>query len=414
MNNLFKRLKDKENKILLTNFGYLSILQVAGFLFPLITLPYIARVLGIDIFGKIAFASAIIIWFQTISDWGFNFTATRDISINRNDKDKLSEIFSNVFWSKCILMIFSLLLLIIFVYFIPKLNDNWKIILITFLIIPGQIMFPDWFFQGIEKMKYISILNLLSKIIFTIAVFVFIKEESDYLLQPLFISLGYIFTGVISMYIILYKWRVKLQSPDYFKISRTIKLSTNVFVNNFVPNLYNSFSTILLGYYWGSFANGILEAANKFVALNHQLMNVVARTFFPFLSRKLDKHDIYVKLNLFLSLSISIFLFFLSPFLIKLFFTSDFYEAINVLRILSFSIFLIAIRNVYGTHYLILKGYDKELRNFTFLGSFIGFLLAFPLIYFFSYIGLSINIIIAQSIMAFFVIKKAKKIKNKL
>ena len=84
----------KDGKIVFTNFGYLSLLQIAGYVFPLITMPYLARVIGADGFGKIAFASAIVVWIQTISDWGFNLTATRDVAQSRNDKDKVSHIFS--------------------------------------------------------------------------------------------------------------------------------------------------------------------------------------------------------------------------------------------------------------------------------------------------------------------------------
>ncbi len=75
--------KSGDSRTLIANFGYLTLLQVAGYIFPLITIPYLAKVIGVDSFGKITFASAIIVWFQTITDWGFNYTATRDVAKNR-------------------------------------------------------------------------------------------------------------------------------------------------------------------------------------------------------------------------------------------------------------------------------------------------------------------------------------------
>ena len=105
--------KSKDGRTLVANFSYLTLLQVAGYIFPLITMPYLARVIGVEGFGKIAFASAIIVWFQTVSDWGFNFTATRDVAKNRDNKEKVSEIFSNVLWARCILTVVSFLLLVI-------------------------------------------------------------------------------------------------------------------------------------------------------------------------------------------------------------------------------------------------------------------------------------------------------------
>src|SRR5690606_33998255 len=126
--------------------------------------------------------------------------------------------------------------------------------------VPGHILFPDWFFQGMERMKYITILNLLAKFFFTVMVFIFIKDKSDFILQPLFISLGYVLTGISSMYIILIKWKIKITPPNFSVIYKTIKGSTDVFINNLMPNLYNSFSIVLLGMLGGNLATGLLDA----------------------------------------------------------------------------------------------------------------------------------------------------------
>lgn len=107
--NFFNRVKNNgDAKTVINNFAWLSVLQIAGYIFPLISIPYLAKVIGVDGFGKIAFASAVIIWIQTITDWGFNFTATRDVAKNKNDKLMVSEIFSNVLWSRILLMIIHL------------------------------------------------------------------------------------------------------------------------------------------------------------------------------------------------------------------------------------------------------------------------------------------------------------------
>lgn len=404
----------KDGKTLLANFGYLSLLQIAGYIFPLVTLPYLARVIGVDSFGKIAFASAVVVWFQTVADWGFNYTATRDVAQNREDNEKVSEIFSNVFWARIALMLLSLCLLLVVIAVVPKFNENSTLILLTFLMVPGGIMFPDWFFQAMERMKYITILNLLSKTLFTIAIFVFIKQKSDFILQPLITSLGSAISGLIAMYFIIGRWGVKLHKPQLKPIVQTIKGSTNMFLNNFVPNLYNSFSIMLLGFFGGSISNGVLDAGTKFVDTSQQFMNVIGRVFFPFLSRKLDRHNEYVKINVYLSLLISSLLFLLSPIIIKIFFTSEFYESINILRFLSITVFLMSIRNAYGTHYMVLKGYDNELWLLTFWSSIFGLLLAFPLVYYFDYWGAAVNILLIKGIMAFMVVKKSKKINKEI
>lgn len=407
--------KSKEGKVLVSNFAYLSLLQIAGYIFPLLTLPYLARVIGAEGFGKIAFAAAIMTWIQTIADWGFNYTATRDVARNRDEIKKVSEIFSNVLWARIFLMIISFLFLIILIISIQKFRDDCLIILVTFLMIPGHIMFPDWFFQAMEKMKYITILNIISKLLFTIAVFVFIHDKSDYILQPLFVSLGFVLSGVISIYFIITRWKIKILRPSFSAIIVTIKNSTDVFINNLMPNFYNSFSSILLGFTGGDIANGKLDAGNKFILVANQFMQVISRVFYPFLSRRIDKHSFYEKFNLLVGFLVSIGLFILAPWLIRYFFTEEFNGSIAVMQILAVSIFFLALSNVYGTNYLIIEGYEKLLRNITMICSVIGMVSAIPLIYYFSYLGAAITITLSRCLLGLLIMfyaKKVSRIKN--
>ena len=200
---LWRRIESKDGKVLVRNFLYLSLLQIASYEFPIITMPYLARVIGPAGFGKLAFASAVMVWIQTIADWGFNFTATRDVAQNRNNIQKVSEIFSSVLWARCVLMLISFLFLFLLIGVVPKFRVNADVLLASSFMVLGHILFPEWFFQAMERMKYITILNLLSKLLFTVAVFYFIKEKDDYILQPIFTSLGYVVSGIIAFYYIL-------------------------------------------------------------------------------------------------------------------------------------------------------------------------------------------------------------------
>lgn len=402
-------LKSKDGKVLASNFAYLSLLQVAGYVFPLITLPYLARVIGVEGFGKIAFASAVIVWIQTIADWGFNFTATRDVARNRDNIAIVSQIFSNVLWARLLLMVVSLAILLVLIAFIPDFKENADVILVTFLLVPGHILFPEWFFQAMERMRYITILNLLSKLVFTIAVFLFVKTKEDYILQPLLVSLGYLVAGLIAMYYIIFRWNVRL---SYFSIKNvwlTIKTSSDVFINNLMPNLYNSFSTMLLGFCGGSMANGLLDAGSRFVNIAQQFMGVVSRTFFPFLSRRIEKHSLYVKLNITSAIVCSLLLFLLAPYIIRLFYTVDFEQAIIVLQIMSVSIIFLSLNNIYGTNYMIIEGRERELRNITTICSIVGFIASFPLIYYWGYIGAAITITLTRGLLGIAITINAKK-----
>lgn len=401
--------KNKESKVVVANLGYLSLLQIAGHLFPLITIPYLSKVIGAVGFGKIAFASAIITWIQTIVDWGFNYTATRDVAENRNDKEYISDVFSNVLWARLFLSLIAGIILLILVLLIPSFRSEYDVIFITFLLVPGHILFPDWFFQAVEKMKYTTIFNLAIKTIFTIAVFVFIKTPQDYLYQPLFTSIGYLLCGIISMWLIVYKWGINISRRSINEVLSIVKESTDVFINNIVHNLYNSASVVILGIFGGNVATGVFDAGNKFVGVVSSFLNVISRAFFPFLARHIDKHRIFSMFNLLSSFIVAVSLFVAAPWLIKLFFTSEFYPAINVLRILSISIFFINVYNTYGVNYLIVEKKEKLLRKITTFCSIIGFCLSIPLIYYYGYYGAALSIALVRlllGIATFFFAKK--------
>ena len=389
----------KEGKTVFANFGYLSLLQIAGYVFPLITMPYLARVIGVDGFGKIAFASVVVVWFQTIADWGFNLSATRDVAQNKKNKEKVSEIFSNVLWARCFLTLLSGLLLAIIVSIVPYLRENAAIIFVTFLLVPGHILFPDWFFQALEKMKYTTIFNLIIKLLFTVAVFIFIKDKDDYIIQPLLNTIGFLICGVGAMYIILKKWGYTIHKPRWKYIVNTIKDSTDVFLNNLMPNLYNSFSVMLLGFFGGSSSNGIYDGGNKFPSILNQFLSILSRAFYPFLSRRSDKHNFYAKLNIGISLIGAIFLIVISPWLIRFMLGEEFENSIVVMQILSISIFFLALCNTYGTNYLIIYHQEKPLRNLTLVSSIIGLMSSIPLVYFFSYIGAACTVLLCRALL---------------
>lgn len=405
---------NKNAKTVASNFAWLSVLQIAGYIFPLITMPYLARVIGVDGFGKIAFASAVISWIQTIADWGFNYTATRDIAQNRDNPKIVSKIFSNVLWSRLLLVICSFFVLILLICIVSSFRNNYKIILVTFLMIPGHVLFPDWFFQALEKMKYTTIFNLFIKFLFTLLVFICIDERDDYIYQPLFVSIGYAICGVFSMWLIFGKWGYILLRPQFISIKSTIKNSFDVFINNLMPNLYNSFSVMLLGSCYGASANGIFEGGNKFISIAYQFHNVLSRAFFPYLSRQTDKVNLFAKLNMITGSIIALTLFIMSPLIVNIMLAPEFAESVIVLRIFAVSMFFMLLSNTYGTNYLIIIHEEKKLRNITICCSLIGLLLSYPLVKYYSYIGATLTVFISRMLLGIFIWWCAKHQRSRL
>ena len=166
-----------------------------------------------------------------------------------------------------------------------------------------------------------------------------------------------------------------------------------------MPNFYNSFSVMLLGFFGGSSANGIYNGGDKFPSILNQFLSILSRAFYPFLSRRSDKHSFYAKLNIGISLIGAIFLIVISPWLIRFMLGEEFENSIVVMQILSISVFFLALCNTYGNNYLIIYHQEKPLRNLTLVSSVIGLMFSIPLVYNFSYIGAACTVLLCRALL---------------
>lgn len=383
---------------LLGNFIWLSLLQVAGFVFPLLTVPYLANVIGVDYFGEISFATALMAYFQTLVDYGFVFSAVRDIARCREDKEKVAHIYSKVMLARFFLVIVAFILLSIAILAVPKLYEMRWVLWISYLLVIGHAMFPEWMFQALEKMKYITIFNVAIKLVFTFAIFAFIRTPGDYLLQPLLTALAYILSGIGAMWVI-HSWGIKIRAVPVVEIKGSLKGNFDLFLNQLVPNLYNSASSLILGFMHGNAANGVYGAANRFNLAAGSFFGIVSRTFYPFLSRRMDKHTAYRKMNLTFAILIGGGLFAVAPWLVYRFFPSSFDGTVTTIQILAVSLVFLALNNIYGTNYLILKGHERLMRQITLYSSLAGLCFAIPAIHFWSYIGVALTVTFARGVM---------------
>lgn len=395
---LKKILKNKDSNILLENFLSLSALQLVGMLLPLITLPYLLRVLGFSNYGIVILAGSLVAYFQSITDYSFKVTATRDVAIFRNSPEKLNIIYSKVLMVKGMFLCISFLVLsaVIFVY--PPFYEERKVFLLTMPLLLGYSLFPEWFFQGIEKMKYISLLNIGIKLFFTICVFVFIKEKQDYWIYPLLQSAGFIGAGLVGQYILIKKYKLKFRWLRFKMIKNTIKDNFPIFINQFLPNLYNNSNTLLLGILTTTYLVGIYDALKKIIDLCVALLNIVSRVFFPFLNRKKEAFSKYKNMMMIFGLVLAALPILAHP-LVFWYLDLKYENALLILTLLSISLIGYTAYDIFGLNYFIIRRYDKLVMKNTIMSSIICFILAFPLIYFFNIIGAALNLLIARFLM---------------
>lgn len=320
MLNKFRNLFNTEDKKrLLSNFISLSSLQAVNYILPLITFPYLIRVLGIEKFGLLTFATAVIAYFNIITDYGFNLTATRAIAINRNRPNRLNQIISSVIIIKLTLMMLSFCLLCLLVFSFDKFRDEALIYLLTFGTVVGQVLFPVWFFQGMERMKYITYLNIVSKVIFTLAIFIFVNQESDYYLVPVFTSVGYIIAGLLSLSFIITRFHIKFSFQKMIILKYYLKDGWHVFLSRIYVSLYTTTNVFLLGIFTNNTIVGYYAATEKIVLAISGLFDPVNQTIYPYLAKvyrqNFSQFKKMIKKIAFTFLVIALFLFITSEFL---------------------------------------------------------------------------------------------------
>lgn len=403
-----KKLTDTADKRrLLENFFSLSVLQAANYIFPLITLPYLVRILGPEKFGLVAFAQVFIQYFNILADYGFNLSATREISIHRENNRKLSEIFSSVMFIKLCLLIFSSLVMTAIVFCFDRFEKNWLVYYLTFGTVIGQSLFPIWFFQGIEDMKYITYLTIISKLIFTICVFVFIRKVSDYIYVPLIRSLGSISAGIVALYIAFRNFKIKIVIPMFEEVKHQLREGWYIFLSKIAISLYTTSNTFILGLFAGDAAVGYYSSAERIVRAIQGLFVPVSQTIYPHISKLvleskersikfIQKIAIWVSVLAFL---VSIVIFLNSSLVVKVVLGNKYLESIPILRILSFLPFIISLSNVFGIQTMLPFNYKKAFTNILVIAGFINIFLSIVLVPLFKHIGASISVLITESLV---------------
>lgn len=348
--------------VMFKNFSYLTVLEVFKLALPLITYPYLIRVLGLDTYGLVIFAQAIIAYFAILINFGFDISATKRVSINRGNKVILNQIVSSVFIIKLFLFILSSILLISLIYLVPRFQEHALLFLFSIALCLQELVIPIWYFQGMEQMKYITIISLISRITFTIMVFVVIKDPSDYLYVPLLNGLGGFFGGLIALKLIFNKKNIEFLIPKFTLVKYYFLESLPFFISRLSSVINITIGKILSGVYLGLEIVAYLDIAEKIVNVLKIPNNIINQVVFPQIARTKDK--LFVKKILKLRISIAL-LFFLgilisSKYVIQLFMGEQNMLAINALNLLSINVVITAISYFTGSTILVSFGYTKQ------------------------------------------------------
>ena len=391
-------LKIRSEKVLISNFLSLTSVQLANYILPLITLPYLIRVLGVEKFGLISFAQAFMHYFVIITDYGFGLSATRDIAIYRDHREKLVEIFNSVFWAKIILMILSFIILIILLYSFKKFSAEILFYLIFFLVVIGNTLFPTWFFQGIEKMSLIALLNFISKVFYTASVFIFIKMENHYIYIPLLQGLASIFIGIISLSFIYMKFKIRLQSCSFSSLKEQFKNGWYIFLSEVSIGFYDSIRIFIVGLLTNNLITGYYSIAEKLSSIIRLFpIQPLLKATYPRLSKIYSENKQKALQTMYLlqrwtslySIVTCTIAFIFAPYIVQIIAGNIYHETILAFRILLIAI-IFENANTFRVKFLLISKREDIFLKIHFFIGLAGSSVTIIFTYLFSYIGTAI------------------------
>ncbi|MBR6691372.1 MAG: oligosaccharide flippase family protein [Bacteroidaceae bacterium] len=276
--------KVRKYKRIIVNFFSLSLINGVSYIIALFLIPYLLRVLGEERYGSYLIIYVIAQYLLLVGNYGFRFSVTRLVSVHRDDKEKVNAIFNATIWARVLLSVVASAVGLLIVYLLMD-GDDVVMYLFALGMVFGDILIPSWLFQGMEQMKYLTIVNVVSKLVFALLIFVFITSPSQYKYVLLLHSMGYIASGVLSMYLAKKQFGMRLGMTTFAEIRAQLKDGWHIFVSNIGMEVYRNSNVVLLGTFVGDAAAGIYGAVEKLIKAAQTIINALPMAIYPYVSR---------------------------------------------------------------------------------------------------------------------------------
>ena len=386
------------------NVSALFLLQASNYLLPLLTIPYLIHTLGIENFGFISFINAITAYFVIIVDFGFNLSATKKISEHKHDANKCSRIFCSVTIARLFLLVITYLALLLLSTYSTSLEEHRILLNIAFMQVIGTLLFPIWIYQGKEEMIWITIFSFSTRFIFTISVFIFVRNENEAWLVLLLTGLGAISVGLISIVHVTYRYHIHYALPKINEVREALRDSWKIFAANISINVYTNSIIVVLGLFTSNAEVGYFTAAEKVLQVFKRMYDPFSQAVFPHISnlikttpKRLRKFiSRYIILGLFYGCFSLLILLHFPVSISEKFFGSESTEVLNVLAYFSPIPLLVIISNIFGIQILININCSRDVLIVTSIGACVGMASQFYWISVYGAVGAAISLVIVE------------------
>jgi polysaccharide transporter, PST family len=278
------------NSSIYKDYTFLILIQGLNLLFPFFLFPYLINTLGNDSFGVFIYAQSVLSILLIFVEFGFNFSATKYITIHQNNKALISNYYFDISMIKLLTACLGTILIFIFYHFQPELNQYKKAVFLAIIGVFGNVFFSQYIFQGLNLLKQFSVINIASKLLILPLVFLFVKETKDIEQATILHALVTILAGLLSN--IYLRKQIDFSLIQYYKLNFNryyvlLKESFAFFLSNSAISLYTSCIPIFLGYYLSSHDIGVFGTIDKLVRMIcFGVYSPLVQVLFPFMISK--------------------------------------------------------------------------------------------------------------------------------
>ncbi|WP_158600290.1 flippase [Fibrisoma montanum] len=388
------------------NFIALGLVQATNFIIPVITFPYLVRVIGPEKFGVISYGLTILMYFITFADYGFNLSATRLVALHHENRKELSRLFSSVMTTKFLLLLLSVLLMASLCGFVTRFREESFTYLLGMLYVLGNVLMPVWFFQGMEQMKYITYMNLVAKIALLILLFAVVREPQDYVYVLALYGIANVISGIYSIRVALLRYQLQFRFPTLQSVWEQLQDGWHIFSSSLSVVLTNNVNVLVLGFFVSNIAIGYYSIAEKIILVLWTVMGLFSQAIYPSVCRLAQtSHQQFrrfiwkVCFPFIGAISVvSVLLYVLAEPIVQVITGNIQAETVRILRIVSV-VPLIVCLNIPAYQTLLAYNYKKYYAAI-FNGSAVLNLIVCPLlVYFMGAVGAAVSMVVVQLVV---------------
>lgn len=360
------------------NFGYNLILTFCNYLFPLLTYPYVSRVLGVSNIGVCNFVDSIINYFILFSMLGVGSYGVREIARCKDNVERRNEVFSNLFVINAIMTVVSIAVLMLCTFLVPQMLPYKDFLGVGLLKVIFNLFLIEWFFQGIQQFKYITIRSVVVRSIYVISVFVLVKTSEDTLIYYILTSLTIVINSVFNW---SYSRGFKNFSLNNIHLSLYIKPILVFGYYRILTSMYTTFNTTFLGFSNGEIEVGYFSTATKLYGIIMAVFTAFTTVMIPHVSQLLqegNKEKIQDILNktmsvlVFISVPMIVLCELLAPWIIYIIAGPGYEGAIIPFRIVICLLLIIGMEQIIIQQFLMASNSNKSIFQVSTYGAIVG------------------------------------------